>query len=50
MKREIRGRTTIRVIGTAVVKQSTKDGPEPEQAIAQSARAAYDYFLFHPAR
>jgi len=38
------------LIVTAFVKQSTKDGPEQERAIAQAARAAYDYFLFHPAR
>ena len=37
-------------IVTAFVKQSAEDGPEQERAIAQAARAAYAYFLFHPAR
>lgn len=38
------------LIVTAFVKQSIKDGPAQERAIAQAARAAYDYFLFNPGR
>jgi beta-lactamase class A len=33
---------------TVYVKGSTKDVPVRERAIAQIARAAYDYFLFNP--
>ena len=38
------------LIVTAFVKQSTRDGAAQERAIAQAARAAYDYFLFTPGR
>ena len=35
------------VIIVAYVKESTKDTPAQEKAIAQVARAAYDYFVFN---
>jgi len=35
------------VIIVAYVKESTKDTSAQEKAIAQVARAAYDYFLFN---
>jgi beta-lactamase class A len=34
------------VVVVAFVKNSELDGPERERAIAEAARAAYDYFLF----
>jgi beta-lactamase class A len=38
------------LVVAAFVKQSTRDTPTQERAIAQAARAAYDYFLFNPDR
>ena len=38
------------LVVSAFVKQSTRDGPAQERAIAQAARAAYDYFIFNPGR
>ncbi|MHB1328425.1 MAG: class A beta-lactamase, partial [Gemmatimonadales bacterium] len=38
------------VVVSAFVKQSTRETPSQERAIAQAARAAYDFFLFNPGR
>jgi len=39
-----------RVVVAVFVKESTSDVAAQERAIAQVARAAYDYFLFNPGR
>jgi beta-lactamase class A len=39
-----------RVVVAVFVKESTRDVASQELAIAQIARAAYDYFLFNPGR
>ncbi len=38
------------LVVAAFVKRSTLDTPTQERAIAQAARAAYDYFVFNPGR
>ncbi len=38
------------VVVSAFVKRSTRETPVQERAIAQAARAAYDFFLFNPGR